>query len=83
MEITSFADRSISSEERLRAAYQHSILRWLSGERLTNASLGARLGIDKKNAAMVSRVIKTAREQDLIRPADPEAPRAGYVPGWA
>jgi len=78
-----FAARAMTSDERLRAAYQHAVLRWLDNERLTNASLGARLGIDKKNASMVSRVIKTARENDLIRPAEHDSPRAGYVPGWA
>jgi hypothetical protein len=78
-----FAARTMTAEERVRAAYQHSILRWLANERLTNASLGARLGIDKKNASMVTRIIKVAREQELIRLADPDAPRAGYVPAWA
>jgi ATP-dependent DNA helicase RecG len=78
-----FAKRTITPDERLRAAYQHSVLRWLAGGRLTNASLGDRLGIDKKNASMVTRVINAARKQDLIRPAELDSPRAGYVPIWA
>ena len=78
-----FAARSMNSDERLRAAYQHAVMRWLDNERLTNSSLGARLGIDKKNASMVSRVIKLAWENDLIRPAEHDSPRAGYVPAWA
>ena len=81
-----YAKRSfahLTSEERLRACYQHSALRWLRGERLTNASLRIRFGIDEKNAAMMSRLITEAVEAKLIRIADPHAPRSGYVPIWA
>lgn len=77
-----YAARSIKPRERVLAAYQHAVLRWLAGERLTNGSLGERLGIDKKNASMISRVIRDTQKAGLIKPADPNSPRAGYVPSW-
>ena len=76
-----FAD--MTTEERLRACYQHAALRYLSGERLENASLRERFGVDRRNAAQISRVIGLARQRNLIRSADSRRPRSGYVPFWA
>jgi len=77
-----FADMTV--DERVRACYHHSIIKYLSGgRRMKNASLCERFGIDKKNAAQASAVIKAATERGLIQPADPEHPRAGYLPGGA
>lgn len=77
----SFAD--MTHEERLRACYFHAVLRFLSGDKMKNASLCARLGIAAKNAAQASAVINKTLEAGLIRVADPDHPRAGYVPHWA
>ena len=77
----SFADMTV--DERVRACFQHSIMKYLSGERMKNASLCERLGIESKNAAQASKVIKATTSQQLIKVADPEHPRAGYVPWWA
>jgi hypothetical protein len=35
----------MTPSERLRACYQHAALRWMSGERATNASLRQRFGV--------------------------------------
>lgn len=77
----SFAD--MTPEERVRACYFHAVLRFLSGEKMKNASLCTRLGIAPKNAAQASAVITKALDAGLIRIADPDHPRAGYVPHWA
>lgn len=69
--------------ERVRAAYQHAVLKVLANSKMTNSSLCERLGIAKQNAAQASRIIKDALAAGLIRAADPDAPRAGYVPHWA
>jgi hypothetical protein len=69
--------------ERTRACYQHSIIKYLDGQKMKNATLCERFGIDKKNAAQASVVIGKALESDFIKPADPEHPRAGYEPIWA
>ena len=76
-----FADTT--TEERLRACYQHSVLRYLGGGRLRNATLCDRLGVHRRNAAQISGVIRQARRKGLIRPADPARPKAGYLPFWA
>lgn len=75
-----FADMTPS--ERVRAAYQHAIMRWLEGEKLRNASLCDRLGVERRNAAQITGVIKEALNQGLLKPADPMHPRAGYYPSW-
>ena len=76
-----FAD--MTAEERLRACYQHAVLRYLGGGRLRNATLRDRLGVDRRNAAQISGVIRQALRKGLIRPADTARPRSGYVPFWA
>lgn len=73
----------MTAEERVRACYQHAALKYVSGDRMKNATLCERFGIEKKNAAQVSVIIKKALEDNLIKPADSDHPRAGYVPIWA
>lgn len=76
-----FAD--MTTDERLRACYQHAVLKFVSGEIMRNATLRERFGIEPQNSAQVSQVIRSALDRGLIRPADPERPKAGYVPVWA
>ena len=76
-----FAD--MTPEERIRACYFHAVLKFLSGDKMKNASLCTRLGIASKNAAQATAVINKTLETGLIRIADPDHPRAGYVPHWA
>ncbi len=86
MRVILFAPRSFGEmnvSERMRACYQHSIMKYLDGDKMKNASLCKRFGIDKKNAAQASLVIKKALEQRVIKVADPEHPRGGYEPFWA
>ena len=77
----SFANMSVS--ERIRACYQHSIMKYLDGDKMKNASLCGRFGIDKKNSAQASIVIKKTLEAGFIKVSDPEHPRGGYEPIWA
>jgi len=77
----SFAE--MTQDERVRACYFHAVLRFLSGDKMKNASLCTRLGIAARNAAQATAVINKTLEAGLIRVADPEHPRAGYVPHWA
>jgi predicted HTH transcriptional regulator len=73
----------MTPEERVRACYQHAALKYVSGQRMKNSTLCERFGIEPQNSAQASAVIRHALAAKLIRPADPEHPRAGYVPGWA
>jgi ribosomal protein S25 len=52
---------------------------------MTNSSLRDRFGIDKKNMAIASRIIKDALDEGVIKPLDEEQGRrhAKYVPFWA
>lgn len=75
-----FAD--MTPAERVQAAYQHAVIKWLEGDKMRNASLCDRLGVDRKNAAQITLVIKEALNQGYLKPADPQHPRAGYYPFW-
>lgn len=74
---------NMTQPERIRACEQHAIIKYLNNERMKNASLCERFGIDKKNAAQATNVINAALAANKIKPADPEHPRAGYIPSWA
>ena len=72
-------------EDRLWSVYLHSVLRYVRDEATTNASVRQRFGIDEKNKALATRVLKEATEAKVIAVYDPSAgPRARrYVPFWA
>jgi predicted HTH transcriptional regulator len=76
-----FAD--MTQAERIQASYQHAVIKWLEGDKMRNASLCDRLGVERRNAAQISAVIKEAITAGYLKPADPEHPRAGYYPSWA
>ena len=73
----------MTQDERVRACYKHSVLRFLTGSRMKNVTLCERFGIDPRNASQASGVIRAALAKRLIRAADEAHPRAGYVPWWA
>ncbi len=78
----SFSD--MNREDRIRACYQHSCLKYVSRQYMTNTSLRERFGIKEQNSAMASRIIKDTVEKNLIHLSDPEASRkyTKYVPYW-
>ena len=76
-----FAD--MDRQERIRACYQHACLWYVSGKRITNSSLRDRLGIEKKNYPMASRILKDTIEAGFIRQASGTKKDATYVPFWA
>lgn len=73
----------MSTDERAWACYWHTVLCYVAGDRMHNASLRQRLGIGRRNAAQASVVIRRALKDGLIKHADTEHPRAGYHPAWA
>jgi len=86
MRVILFAPRSFAEmtvTERVRACYQHSIIKYLTGDKMKNNTLCERFGIEKKNAAQATKVINKALEMNIIKVADPEHPRGGYEPIWA
>ena len=86
MQVVLYGPRTFAEmtpEERVRACYFHAVLRFLSGDKMKNASLCTRLGIDPRNASQATGVITKTLAAGRIRVADPDHPRAGYVPHWA
>lgn len=84
--VVMFAPRrfaNMTPEERIRACYQHAALKYVSGQRMRNETLRERFGIDAQNASQASVVIRQTVAAGLIRVADPDHPRAGYLPYWA
>ncbi len=83
MQATLYAPRlfkDMTHSERIRACYQHAVLKYLSGEKMRNATLCERFGIEKRNAAQVSNVIRDALRENKISIGDPDHPRAGCIP---
>jgi len=75
----------MDKEDRIRVVYLHACLRYVNRESLTNATIRERFGIDKKNSATASRLIKEATDAGVITVADPEAGNKAkrYLPSWA
>ena len=85
---TLFAHRSLTKmdkSDRIRACYLHACLRYVNRDYMTNTSLRQRFGIDQKNSAMASRLIKEALHAKVIRPRDESTARKlmKYLPYWA
>lgn len=76
---------NISPEDKLWSCYLHACIKWVSNDGITNSSIRERFGLGNTASASVSRLIKDAIEQKLIKPLDPDtAPRyMKYVPIWA
>lgn len=73
-------------EERIRACYQHSSIMFVSGKRMTNATLRKRLGIEEKNYPIASRIIRDTIEAELVKShgsGGGSRKDASYVPFWA
>jgi predicted HTH transcriptional regulator len=72
----------MTPDERVRACYQHAcLLIENGGQKMSNATLRARLGIEDQNYTMATRVISMAKELGLIKPADPTSPKpTHYLP---
>lgn len=77
--------RAMDRAERVRACYLHAALRFVQHDPMTNSSLRQRFGIEERNLAMASRIIRDAVEDGLVKPHDPEQAKryAKYLPWWA
>lgn len=77
--------RQMNKEDKIRACYQHCVLRYVSGEKMTNESLRGRLNISPTNYSIASRIIGETLNVDLIKLDDNSRSRkfAQYIPIWA
>ncbi len=73
-------------EDRIRACYQHCVLRYVIREYMTNQSLRNRFKLAANKSATISHVIAATIEAKLIQP-DSESGnsrrQARYQPHWA
>lgn len=75
----------MAKADRVRAVYLHACLRHVQRAAMSNTSLRERFGIEPKNSATASRLLKEALDAGVIRLIDPDAPSKlrRYVPEWA
>ena len=79
-----FAD--MSSEERIEACYQHSIIEYYGNGGFNNTSLRKRFGMHDKQAAQISKLIKEAIAAGKIKSKDVDSESKKfslYIPYWA
>ncbi len=72
--------------ERLQACYQHACVKYVNNEAMTNQSLRIRFNIEEQNASMVSRIIKEAIKEGLIKEEETGSNSRKYkkyIPYWA
>lgn len=76
---------SMSLEDRLWACYMHACILHVQGEQLTNSSLRNRFGVPSSSSGSISRLIKEAVAEGIIKPIDPTTSNKymKYVPFWA
>jgi len=76
----------MDKKDRIRACYQHCVLKYITNDKMTNQSLRERFNIAAENAAMVSRIIKETFEAKYIKEEDVDnnsKKYAKYIPHWA
>lgn len=85
--VTLYAHRNLThmdKDDKIRACYQHCVLKYLSGENMTNPTLRQRFDIAESNYPMASRIITDTLDAKLIKAVDPEQRKfAKYIPFWA
>ncbi len=73
-----------TTEEKLRAAYDHVVLRYLSRKPATNGSLRDRFALSEAAKYKISRLLSLAVEKGMIRKSEGnDKKEASYLPYWA
>ena len=77
--------REMDKDDRVRACYLHACLRYVQRDFMTNTTLRDRFGIEAKNSATVSRIIRDTLTASLIRCHDESVGSRArkYLPWWA
>lgn len=78
--------REMSKQDKERACYLHSCLKYVSGEYMSNQSLRNRFAIEEHNYSIASRIIAETIQSGLIKDYDEDNKSkkfAKYVPFWA
>ena len=77
--------KEMDKNDRVRACYLHACLKYVQREFMTNSSLRERFGIDTKNSAIASRIIKDSLSAGQIKCHDDSVGSRAkkYLPWWA
>jgi len=77
--------KEMDKQDRIRACYLHACLRYVEHDYMTNTTLRERFGVEPKNAAAISRIIKEALVDGAISVFDETvgAKARKYIPWWA
>ncbi|HVG31516.1 MAG TPA: ATP-binding protein [Pyrinomonadaceae bacterium] len=73
-------------KDRIRACFQHCVLRWMMNQKMTNTTLRDRFKLPESRAETASRIIRDAIEEGRIKLDDPTSSSkkfARYIPYWA
>ena len=77
----------MTKSDRIRACFQHCVLQYISGKRMSNQSLRERFGLPGTGtgSATASQIIAAAKDANLIKPDDDSNSSlryARYSPMW-
>lgn len=77
--------KEMDKGDRVRACYLHACLRYVQRDFMTNTTLRERFGIEEKNSAIASRIIRDTVSAGLIRCHDETVGSRArkYLPWWA
>jgi len=81
--VTLYAHKNLKEmtlDDKVRACYQHCVLKYIEKSRMTNATLRERLSIGEKNYPTASAIIKTTIEKGFIKISEKSKE---YIPVWA
>ncbi len=87
--VTIFGPRSFDKmdrADRVRACYQHCVLKVVMREQMTNQSLRQRFDLPESKSAIVSQIIAATIEAGMIKSDDRvggSRKYARYLPSWA
>lgn len=73
-------------DDKIRAAYQHACLCYVSNKSMTNKSLRERFSLGDRNTTSISRLLRETVDEGLIKESDPAASSkkfVKYIPFWA
>ena len=76
----------MARDDRVRACYQHCVLRYVMGGHMTNQSLRERFHLPESKSTIISQIIAATADANLVKPdgtAGGSRKFARYLPIWA
>jgi predicted HTH transcriptional regulator len=73
-------------DDRVRACYQHCVLRYVMSQQMTNQSLRERFNLPESKSTIISQIISATADSGFIKPdgkAGGSRKFARYLPSWA